>query len=143
MIRILEPESMDVDLSKSGRWSFGAESSLLAHSCRLFLPLFCLKQMNDHLCVYSFCPLSTPGSHSKGLYFSQALGLGPSYGTLGFAFVLSDFLLNNCLCFRKSPGVFFFPSDPQPLRAAWTTATERLTRAVWEGQCRCGQATLP
>lgn len=100
---------MDVGLSKSGQWSFGADSSLLAYSCRLFLPLFCLKQRNDHLSVYSSCPLSTPGSPSKGLYFSQPLGLGPLHGSLGFAFVLSNFLLNNCLCFEEESWGLFLP----------------------------------
>lgn len=61
------------------------------------------------LFAYSSCCLSTSGSHSKGLYFSQALGLGPSHGTLGFAFVLSDFLLNNCLCFEEESWGLFLP----------------------------------
>ena len=62
------------------------------------------------LIAYSSCCLSTSGSHSKGLYFSQALGLGPLHGTLGFAFVLSNFLLNNCLCFEEESWGLFLPN---------------------------------
>lgn len=55
---------------------------LLLAPCSL-LPVFpvsggCVAQGN-HLPIYSSCPLSTSGSHSKRLYFSQALLLGSLY----------------------------------------------------------------
>ena len=84
---------------------------LILAPCSL-LPVFpvsggCVEQRNHS--IYSSYPLSTSGSHSKRLYFFQALLLGSLYWTLGFSFILSYFLLNNCLCFQEESWSLFSP----------------------------------